>query len=135
MAAIWERSITITQNATATFSWGYCYLPETVPPTPNTGSVPYDYAGTVVSFAIHETSDPTSPLLCQLSSATGGIVFAGTEVVDGFNSGVLAWSIPPTVTVTFTPGTYWFDLLWTFTTGEQFYLAEGPCIVQGTAGR
>ena len=131
MAAIWERSITVTQNADAPFSWGY---------TNNTASegavpdwVPYNFTATTVKFTMKEANSPSSPTLVQLTSTSGAVTFS-TATIKGIPFATVNWSIPNATTVNFPVGTWWFDLLWISGSG-QIYLAEGAAIVQGTGGR
>ena len=133
MAAIWERSITITQNADAPFSWGYSSFTKTVPPSAITASVPYSFGGTTVKFSINETNSPSSPQLLQLTSTSGAITFS-TATVNGISVATVNWNIPNATTENLPVGTWWFDLLW-INGSKNIYLAEGDCVIQGTAGR
>lgn len=127
--AIWNRIFEIVQNQDEPFSLGFA--------TPSsTGQLslatPFVFAGTTVKFEVHETSSPSSTLLLSYSSPSQ-ITF-GTTTVQGSPTATVSWTIVHTDTASFSPGTYWADLLW-INGSTNTYLASGPFVVAATAGR
>jgi len=128
--AIWNRPFEVFQNEDTPFVLGFASAD---PSGLLSLAVPYSFTGTTVKFTARYTSSPTSTLLVQLTSGGGGITF-GSATIGGASVGTVNFTIPNAVTVTMPVGQFYCDLLW-INGSQQTYLAQGPFIVNATAGR
>jgi hypothetical protein len=129
-SVLWSRSFEVVQNADAPFSLGFASPSSTGQLSLAT---PYVFTATTVKFCARESSNPSSPLLVELTSTSGAITFS-TATVAGVSSGFVNFNIPNATTVNLPVGVWYADLLWE-NGSTNTYLAAGPFIVLGTAGR
>ena len=127
--ALAEDTITVVQNADATFSFGFASGLFSANPQLAT---PFSFPGTYVEFTARYTSDPSSDLIYTCNSASGAIAFS-TAVDDGVTYGVVTFTIPHSSTVNFPVGQFFCDMLWQ--SPQNSYLLSGPFLVSPSVSR
>ena len=118
-----RKDVTIKKNAD--FRMALCMIER----DENGEAVVIDTSGWVVAMQVREEPDPTSPVICEASTANGRVV-VGINGDPGEEVNIDI-TIPHTVTAAIAhEGTAGWDLRVTYPDGMTDYLAEGRAYLQ-----